>query len=70
MSAVTEKIRTAYVDLRNARDHSCDWSATSENYEADWQGDEVGFVGSHPIGFGATEVEAIADYKAQVEDER
>lgn len=34
-----------------------DWEATTDNYEA-----------GHPIGFGATEADAIADLKEQLEE--
>jgi hypothetical protein len=36
---------------------TCDWSATTDNYEP-----------FDPVGFGATEAEAIADLKEQLED--
>lgn len=35
-----------------------DWSATTDNYEE-----------GHPIGFGSTEQEAIANLKEQLENE-
>jgi len=45
----------------------CDWSATDSNYEAEVESD--GHVRhSHPIGYGATEDAARADFLAQVED--
>ncbi len=37
---------------------SFDWSAVTDNYEP-----------GHPVGHGRTEQEAIADLKAQLEDE-
>jgi hypothetical protein len=66
---VSEKIVTTYW-AKPIPDRRFDWSATSENYDASWEGEETGWWGSHPIGYGATEEEAIADYKAQMEDRK
>lgn len=41
-----------------------DWSAVTDNYEGGDGYDEPG----GPIGYGATEDEAIADLKQQLED--
>lgn len=46
---------------------SMDWSATTDDYDADC--DQDGFFSTHPIGWGATEAEAIEDLKQQLEDE-
>lgn len=50
------KIITDHRTYRNILDHSIDWCAVSENYEP---GD--------PIGFGATEAEAIASLTEEME---
>jgi hypothetical protein len=48
-----------------------DWSAIDEDtYDADWEGEERGFVSKSPIGYGATEEEAIADLIGQFIDEK
>lgn len=47
-----------------------DWSAwDSDTYDCEWEGEETGYVGS-PMGHGATEDEAIADLKEQLEMDR
>lgn len=43
-----------------------DWSATSDNFDADWDGER--YIGSHPIGHGSTEEAAIADYLELIEE--
>ncbi len=55
---MTAKIETHYW-AKPIPDRSCDWTATLDGYDA---GD--------PIGYGATEAEAIADLKEQIEDKR
>jgi hypothetical protein len=45
---------------------SMDWSATSDNFDADWDGER--YIGSHPIGHGPTEDAAIADYLELIEE--
>lgn len=45
---------------------SMDWSAVTDAYDADC--DEDGFFSTHPVGHGATEAEALADLKIQLED--
>lgn len=45
---------------------SMDWSAVTDNYDADC--DQDGFFSTHPVGHGATEAEAIADLREQLED--
>jgi len=46
---------------------SFDWSAVDDDtYDADC--DQDGFFSNSPIGWGATEEEAIADLKEQLED--
>ena len=47
---------------------SMDWSATSPDFDADWRGEEDGWVAFHPIGHGRTEQEAIADYLSLIEE--
>lgn len=45
-----------------------DWSAVTSDYDCDC--DQDGFYSTHPMGFGKTEAEAIADLKEQLgEDE-
>lgn len=44
-----------------------DWCATTSNYDCDC--DESGFFSRDPVGYGRTEAEAIADLKAQLEDQ-
>lgn len=59
------KIHTSFdhppIPVRN-----CDWSAVTDNYDADC--DQDGFFSAHPVGRGATEAGAIADLKEQLED--
>jgi hypothetical protein len=43
-----------------------DWSAVTDNYEA--ESDSEGSWSTHPIGHGATEQEAIADLLDQLEE--
>lgn len=43
-----------------------DWSAVTENYDCDC--DQDGFFSTHPIGYGATEDEAICDLKEQIDE--
>lgn len=45
-----------------------DWVAITDNYDADWQGEEDGYVSHSPIGHGATEAEALADLMEQIDD--
>lgn len=47
-------------------DRSCDWSAVTDDYDADC--DQDGFFSTHPMGHGATEADALADLKIQLED--
>ena len=65
---MSEKIKTTY-DPKPIPVRYYDWSATSDNYEASWEGEEDGWKGSHPIGYGATEEEAVADYKMQLDED-
>lgn len=60
-------IRTSFV-YPPIPDRSCDWCATTDDYDASWEGEETGWVSSSPIGWGRTEAEAIADLKEQLED--
>jgi hypothetical protein len=50
------KIRTDYWADRLGASDKWDWSATSDNYEP---GD--------PVGYGRTELEAIADFEEKIE---
>jgi len=50
------KIKTSH-DCPPIPDRSFDWSAVTDNYDL-----------GHPIGHGATEAEAIADLKQQLEE--
>lgn len=43
-----------------------DWSASTDNYDAD--ADQDGFFSTDPVGYGATEQEAIADLLEQIEE--
>lgn len=43
-----------------------DWLAVTDDYDADCDLD--GFFSTHPIGRGATEADALADLKSQLED--
>ncbi len=43
-----------------------DWSAVTDDYDADCDLD--GFFSAHPVGRGATEADALADLKSQLED--
>lgn len=43
---------------------SMDWSAVTDNYDADC--DQDGFFSTSPIGHGATEQEAIDDLLCQI----
>ncbi len=45
-----------------------EWRAVDDNYDADWQGEEDGYVSSSPVGHGKTEAEAIADLVDQIEE--
>lgn len=44
---------------------SMDWSAVTDDYEA--ESDSEGWWSTHPVGHGATEQEAIADLIEQLE---
>lgn len=46
-----------------------DWSATTDNYDASYEGPEDGWVANEPVGYGATEEATIADLKEQLADE-
>lgn len=43
-----------------------DWSAVTDNYDCDC--DQDGFFSNCPVGYGATEAEAIQDLMDQLED--
>jgi hypothetical protein len=45
---------------------SFDWSAVDDNYDCDC--DQEGFFSNCPIGYGATEEEAIADLIERIEE--
>ena len=45
-----------------------DWSAVTDNYDADC--DQDGFFSNDPVGHGRTEAEAIADLLQQIEDRK
>jgi len=59
-----EKIITHF-ERPPSHHRSFDWSAVTENYDADC--DQDGFFSNDPIGHGATEDEAIADLKMEIE---
>jgi hypothetical protein len=48
--------------------YSTEWSAVDDNYDAEWAGEEDGWVSSSPHGHGKTEAEAIADLREQIEE--
>jgi hypothetical protein len=45
-----------------------EWTAVDDNYDADWQGEEDGYVSSSPRGWGKTENEAIRDLIDQLKE--
>lgn len=55
-----------YTDQPNP--YGNEWSAVDDSYDADWQGEETGYVSSSPHGWGKTEAEAIADLIQQIEE--
>lgn len=59
------KIITSY-DPKPIPTRACDWSAVTDDYEA-WTEDGE-WHSTHPVGYGATQEEAIADLEAQLED--
>jgi len=61
------KIRTSY-DPKPIPFRGADWTAVTDDYDASWEGEEDGWVSNHPIGYGATEAEAIADLMEQIEE--
>ena len=61
------KIKTHF-DMKPIPDRNFDWAAVDEDtYDCDC--DELGYFSLAPIGYGATEAQAIADLKEQLEDE-
>lgn len=54
---MNRKIITHY-DPKPIPPRGFDWSAVTDDYE-----------GGHPVGYGATEEAAIADLKAQLDDD-
>jgi hypothetical protein len=60
------KIVTHY-DPKPVPSDKFDWSAVTDNYDVDCVDGE--WHSTHPVGYGATEEEAIADLKAQLEDD-
>lgn len=61
------KIRTSFV-YPPIPDRRFDWHATTDGYDASWEGEETGWVSSGPEGWGRTEAEAAADLMEQLED--
>ncbi len=59
------KIITSH-DFPPIPDRSCDWSASTDNYDCD--ADQDGFFSTHPVGYGRTKAEAIADLLEQIEE--
>ena len=47
------KIETHY-DRKPIPSRECDWSATTDNYDVDWDGEC--WVANEPVGYGATEL--------------
>jgi hypothetical protein len=47
--------------------YGIEWSAVDGNYDAEWAGEEDGWVSSSPRGWGKGEDEAIADLIEQLE---
>lgn len=44
------------------------WWVTCRNYDADWQGEEVGYVSTDPSVHGMTEAEAIENWNEQARE--
>jgi hypothetical protein len=44
------------------------WNATHPDFEADWQGEEDGWVGSHPTLSGRTRADMEAEVDAWIEE--
>jgi hypothetical protein len=63
------KLITHY-DPKPIPDRRFDWSCYDDNYDADWQGEETGWVSDSIVGYGPTEAAAIASYNEQLEDTR
>jgi len=61
------KILTSY-DFPPIPIRDMDWSAVTDNYDADC--DQDGFFSNDPVGHGRTEAEAIADLLQQIEDRK
>jgi len=59
------KVRTSF-DCPPIPTRAFDWSAVTDDYDADCDLD--GFFSTHPIGRGATEAEAIADLGEQLDE--
>lgn len=59
-----EKIITSH-ERPPVPSNAFDWCAHLDSYDADC--DQDGFFSTDPIGYGATEDEAIADLKAEIE---
>ena len=62
------KIVTSHDPNPYASTRAFDWSATTDNYDASYEGPEDGWVANEPVGYGATEEAAIADLKERMED--
>jgi len=58
------KIRTEFV-YPPIPHRNMDWRAVTDDYDCDC--DQDGYFSTHPVGWGATEAEAIADLKEQLE---
>lgn len=48
--------------------YGTEWSAVDDNYDAEWAGEEDGWVSNSPRGWGKTEDKAMGDLVEQLED--
>lgn len=57
------------IETSQPNPYGSEWMAIdSDTYDVDWQGEETGYVANGPTGWGATEAEAVADLKEQLEE--
>ena len=47
-------------DLKPVPSRAFDWSATHPNYDASYEGEEDGWIGSHEVLYAATQRELMA----------
>lgn len=68
MPRTTSQIVTTY-DPKPIPGRAFDWSATTTNFDASWEGSETGYVANEPVGYGATEQAAVQDLKEQLDEQ-